>query len=104
MEVNGYEIKPGADLRGAYLRGADLRGADLRDADLRDATLRNANLRDATLPDNVYNINSLPADLPEDTQRKLATLLVHKDDWLEGIGGWLTHELVLVEEAGGSES
>ena len=136
--VNGYEIKPGAnlwyaDLWGADLRDTNLRGANLWDANLRDADLRGANLRDAnlegadlwgadleganlwgavlwranlrdaglrgaTLPDNVYNINSLPADLPEPTQLKLATLLVHKGDWLEGIGGWLTHELVLVEQ------
>ena len=77
--VNGYEIKPDANLRGANLRDAYLMGA--------------------TLPDTVYNINDLPADLPEPTQLKLATLLVHKGDWLEGIGGWLNDELVLVEEA-----
>ena len=62
--VNGYEIKPDANLRGAYLRGADLgfaylmyanlvdanlRGADLRVANLVDANLRFANLRDANL-------------------------------------------------------
>jgi hypothetical protein len=79
MVVNGYEIKPGANLTGAYLRNAnlisaylrgaylrnanlisaylrcaDLRGAnlisaDLRNADLRGANLRNANLRNADL-------------------------------------------------------
>ena len=32
MKVNGYEIKPGADLYGADLRDANLEGADLRDA------------------------------------------------------------------------
>jgi len=90
---------------GANLRRADLRDADLRDAVLRDANLRDANLWGVTLPDNVYNIADLPADLPEPTQLKLATLLVHKGDWLEGIGGWLSDELVLVEEAcGGKES
>ena len=101
--VNGYEIKPDANLRGANLRGANLRGANLRGADLTGADLWDADLWGATLPDTVYNINSLPADLPEPTQLKLATLLVHKGDWLEGIGGWLSDELVLVEEAGGNE-
>ena len=55
MEVNGYKIKPDADLRDANLRGANLRdanlrGADLRDADLRGACLWDANLRGAKLP------------------------------------------------------
>ena len=39
MIINGYEIKPGADLRGANLSGADLRGANLFWADLRGATI-----------------------------------------------------------------
>lgn len=34
MKVNGYEIKPKADLQGADLRGADLQGADLQGANL----------------------------------------------------------------------
>ena len=55
MNVNGFEILPGADLRRADLRGADLRGADLRGADLRGAnlggtTLWGADLRRARLP------------------------------------------------------
>jgi hypothetical protein len=49
MEVNGYEIKPNADLRGADLRGADLREADLREAALWGANLRGADLREADL-------------------------------------------------------
>ena len=64
MKINGYEIKPlanlrdadlcGADLYGANLSGADLSGADLRganlgNADLRDADLCGADLRDADL-------------------------------------------------------
>ena len=32
MEVNGYKIKPYADLTGANLYGADLTGANLTDA------------------------------------------------------------------------
>ena len=42
--INGYEIKPKADLRGADLRGADLRGADLQ-----GTTLWEANLQDAII-------------------------------------------------------
>ena len=49
MVVNGYEIKPGADLRGADLEKADLEGADLRKANLRGANLYRANLQDANL-------------------------------------------------------
>ncbi len=36
MIVNGYEIKPGADLSGADLSGADLRGANLKGTILED--------------------------------------------------------------------
>ena len=39
MIVNGYEIKPWADLRGADLSGANLRGANLIGANLRGAVL-----------------------------------------------------------------
>ena len=49
MIVNGYEIKPGADLRGADLIGANLIGANLRGADLRGANLHEANLSGANL-------------------------------------------------------
>ena len=42
--INGYEIKPGADLRGADLSGKDLSGADLSGADFRYAILRGAKL------------------------------------------------------------
>jgi uncharacterized protein YjbI with pentapeptide repeats len=36
MIINGYEIKPGADLRWANLKGAILRGAFLWGANLED--------------------------------------------------------------------
>ncbi|CAB4124779.1 Pentapeptide repeat [uncultured Caudovirales phage] len=49
MIVNGYEIKPYANLRGANLSGADLNDADLYGANLRDANLRDANLYGANL-------------------------------------------------------
>ena len=47
--VNGYKIKPGANLRYANLRYANLRYANLRSADLRSANLRDASLRYANL-------------------------------------------------------
>ena len=47
--VNGYTIKPAADLRGADLYRADLRGEDLREADLREADLYGADLSGADL-------------------------------------------------------
>ena len=49
MKVNGYEIKPGANLYSASLSGANLSSADLRDANLRDANLRYADLEGADL-------------------------------------------------------
>ena len=39
MKVNGYEIKPGADLVNANLRGADLKDADLWGANVRRTIL-----------------------------------------------------------------
>ena len=44
MNINGYEIKPFANLVGADLEGANLRGANLRDAYLEGAYLRGANV------------------------------------------------------------
>ena len=49
MNINGYEIKPFADLRGASLRGADLRNANLEDANLVGANLTGADLTGANL-------------------------------------------------------
>ena len=49
MQVNGYEIGPGAKLIYANLIDADLRGADLRGANLREAWLSMATLRGANL-------------------------------------------------------
>ncbi len=48
VEVNGYEIGPGADLSGANLKEAKLAGANLSGADLSDADLDGANLEGAT--------------------------------------------------------
>jgi hypothetical protein len=49
MIVNGYTIKPGANLDSADLRGADLHGANLHGANLRGADLDSANLHGADL-------------------------------------------------------
>jgi len=49
MFVNGYTIKPDANLGGANLQGADLGYANLGRADLRDANLGCANLGRAIL-------------------------------------------------------
>jgi hypothetical protein len=81
MIVNGYEIKPFANLSGADLRGADLSGADLSGADLSGANLsranlfradlRGANLREANLREaNLYGTclddsNALNSDVSE---------------------------------------
>jgi len=56
MEINGYTIERGADLRGADLSRANLRGANLSGANLSGADLRRADLSwakttdDTTLP------------------------------------------------------
>lgn len=47
--VNGYEIKPKANLKGANLDGADIQGADLRGITLGDAYIWNANVDGAIL-------------------------------------------------------
>ena len=39
VEVNGYEIKPGAYLSGAYLERADLSGANLEGAKANEDTI-----------------------------------------------------------------
>ncbi|CAB4124841.1 Pentapeptide repeat [uncultured Caudovirales phage] len=69
MIINGYEIKPcanliGADLIGANLIGADLYDANLRGADLYGANLYGANLRGADLSGaNLYDADLSGADL-----------------------------------------
>ena len=44
MKVNGYEIKPSANLSGANLSGADLSDAKLEGTNLRGAKLGGANV------------------------------------------------------------
>ena len=49
MEVNGYEIRPGADLKGANLKGANLQGLNCEGATFREANLVFAGLLGANL-------------------------------------------------------
>lgn len=56
MNVNGYEIGPGADLRGANLVGVNLSSANLEFANLTSANLTNADLEGATMPDGWQDI------------------------------------------------
>jgi len=49
VEVNGYEVGPGAYLAWARLERSDLGGVDLSRADLTGASLQGTNLRDANL-------------------------------------------------------
>jgi hypothetical protein len=51
LKVNGYTIKPGANLEGANLEGANLEGANLEGANLTCANLTNADLTNANLND-----------------------------------------------------
>ena len=59
MDVNGYEIKPGANLNYANLRDANLCGANLYKENLRGADLCGADLCGA----NLYKANLRGADL-----------------------------------------
>ena len=61
--VNGWEIKPDANLRDADLGGANLGGANLGLAILRGANLGHASLRGANLRDAQVN-DSTTIDLP----------------------------------------
>lgn len=66
--VNGFEIKPGANLTGANLTGADLAEADLSGADLSGADLSRANLFKADLTEaNLTGADLAEADLTRST-------------------------------------
>ena len=60
MKINGYEIKPYADLKGADLRYANLEGADLEGADLTYTNLKGADLLDADLTGADLDFSCLP--------------------------------------------
>ena len=64
--VNGYQIRPGANLEFANLNNADLSGANLENARLSDARLISANLSGANLSNcQLYRTNFDRADLSE---------------------------------------
>ena len=69
MNINGYEIKPFANLQGADLEGADLRGSNLVDAYLEGADLEGANLEGA----NLYGVDLRYSNL-KDADLKVANL------------------------------
>lgn len=63
--VNGYPIRPAANLRGADLHAVNLRGADLQEANLQEANLREAHLQGANLREaNLQEANLREAYLP----------------------------------------
>ncbi len=93
MNVNGYEIKPladlwGADLRGAVLTEANLRGANLWGADLRGASLTGANLTGAYLRGTVLTAANLQeTKLPDGYEKQdwyLSTRIIPEGDVI----GW----------------
>ena len=87
MNVNGYDIQPGAklhaaDLCGAGLHGANLRGADLSGANLRGAVLTNADLADAA---------GVAHPLINDPRGHRCIAIAHPDGWRVHAGRrWFT--------------
>ena len=66
MVIDGYDIKPGANLTGANLEGANLEGANLTGADLTEAHLEGANLFEANLEGaNLTGADLIRANLTE---------------------------------------
>ena len=107
MNVNGYEIKPGASLSGAdlsraslygadlsraNLSGANLSRADLYGADLSRANLSGANLSRADLDDasldgaDLSGANLSRADLYGANLESIAAVIS-----LQNVGGWHAH-------------
>jgi len=77
MNVNGYEIKPDANLEGANLKydnlvNADLKYANLEGANLEGANLEGANLEDANLED--ANVTGTILEKKEDKDLKIQQL------------------------------
>ena len=69
MEINGYEIKPFANLRYADLPGADLRNADLTGADLQDANFTNANVTGTILEKDSQDDKARIKELEEENKK-----------------------------------
>ena len=88
MKVNGYEIKPGANLRYAKLYGAKLEGANLDGANLYGADLKGANVTGTILEkkeepqqDKDLKIKELEEELKKykDTLKSLKAILALLD-------------------------
>jgi hypothetical protein len=110
MQVNGYKIKPFANLRNANLRNANLRNANLRNANLRNANLSYANLSYADLSGadlsgaNLRNANLRNANLSyaKNIPPLLAAQLCILPEgdiigWKKAIGGALVKLLIPAE-------
>jgi hypothetical protein len=69
MKVKGYEIKPGANLKGACLEGADLRWTDLRWTDLRWTDLEGACLEGAIVTGTILEKKEVPENNTSLSQR-----------------------------------
>ena len=62
MNINGYEIKPGANLKNANLKDAYLVGANLENANLEGANLKGASLVGAYLVGTILEKKEEPQD------------------------------------------
>ena len=74
MKVNGYDIKPDANLKGANLEGANLKGADLRYANLRYANLEGAKVTGTILekkeePQDTTSLSQKVKELEEELKK-----------------------------------
>ena len=74
MNVNGYEIKPFANLRNANLSGANLVGADLRGANLQGADVTGTILEKKEEPQDDTSLSQKVKELEEEN-KKLKALL-----------------------------
>lgn len=62
MIINGYEIKPHANLKGANLEYAHLEGANLEGANLQGTYLYRANFQDANVTGTILEGKKEPQD------------------------------------------
>jgi len=90
VEVNGYTIKPVADLIGAELSGANLTGANLTDANLTDANLTNTNVTNANLTNARWSLgwqNKVVGAREEPIEARRLAALKHLEE-RENLDGW----------------
>ena len=74
MNINGYEIKPGANLEYANLRGANLRGADLEGANLIGANVKGTILDGKEEPQDTTSLSQKVKELEEENKKYKDTL------------------------------